>query len=132
MTQYAGTHVERRERRAQSVEVADVHDERRRHDEMRDDVAVAVELRADDGERRVTAGSRTSDRAVHDVGQTGSHVQTHSKVVPTADIYNTRSSAVADRPRDISWRGKFEDKYRRNPCYPFFSVSYSINRHKIL
>jgi len=21
---------------------------------------------------------------------------------------------------------------RHNPCYPFFSVSYSINRHKIL
>jgi len=48
---------------------------------MRYYVTIAVQLRADHGERRVTAGGRARDGTVDDVGQARCHVEAHSQVV---------------------------------------------------
>ena len=82
MAHDAGADVDGGERGAGGVEVADVHHQGRGHDEVRHDVAVAVQLGADDRERRVTSGRRPSDRSVHDVREARRHVQTHAEVVP--------------------------------------------------
>ena len=41
------------------------------------------------------------------------------------------SNRIVDRWNSLSIWGSMKIS-RRNPCSPFFSVSYSINRHKII
>ena len=75
LTQDAGADLQRREDGADGAEVAGVHEEWGGNDEVRHEVAVAVELAADDRESRMTVRRGARDRAVDDVGHIGGYVQ---------------------------------------------------------
>ena len=99
MAQYSGADVDGRQCRTDGVEVADVHQQRGGNDEVRHDVAVAVQLGADHGECRVTTGRRAGYRAVHDVRQARRNVQTHAQVVPATQVSKRKRFFTDARPK---------------------------------
>lgn len=81
LAQYASADVQRRQDDADRVQVADAHEQRGRHDEMRNEIAVAIQLAADDRKHRMAVGKGARDRTVEYVGDVREHVEEHSEIV---------------------------------------------------
>lgn len=81
LAQYAAADVQRRLYDADRVQVADAHEQRGRHDEMRNEIAVAIQLAADDRKHRMAVGKGARNRTVEYVGDVCEHVEEHSEIV---------------------------------------------------